>query len=36
MDFKNITELDLSNKGLDKLPDLSKYTNLKKLDCQVG
>ncbi len=28
MDFKNITKLDLSNKGLDNLPDLSKYTNL--------
>ena len=36
MDYENITELNLSNKGLYKLPDLSKYTNLKKLDCQVG
>ena len=40
MDFENITELDLSHNGyneiLNKLPDLSKYTNLKKLDCQVG
>ena len=34
MDFENITELDLSNKGLNELPDLSKYTNLKKLNCQ--
>ena len=34
MDYENITELDLSNKGLDKLPDLSKYINLKKLDCR--
>jgi Leucine-rich repeat (LRR) protein len=33
MDYENITELDLSNKGLNELPDLSKYTNLIKLDC---
>ena len=33
MDYSSITELDLSNKGLTKLPDLSKYTNLKKLNC---
>ena len=33
MDYSNITELDLSNKGLTKLPDLSIYTNLKKLNC---
>jgi len=29
MDYSNITELDLSNKGLIKLPDLSIYINLK-------
>ena len=33
MDYENITELDLSNKGLNELTDLSKYTNLKKLKC---
>ena len=33
MDFENITELDLSNQKLNELPDLSKYTNLKKLIC---
>ena len=33
MDYSNITELDLSNKGLTKLPDLSLYTNLKNLNC---
>ena len=33
MDYSTITELDLSNKGLIKLPDLSLYTNLKKLNC---
>ena len=33
MDYSTITELDLSNKGLTKLPDLSIYTNLKKLNC---
>ena len=33
MDYSNITKLDLSNKGLTKLPDLSLYTNLKKLNC---
>ena len=33
MDYSKITELDLSNKGLTKLPDLSLYTNLKKLYC---
>lgn len=27
-----VTELDLSNRNLKKLPDLSKYTNLKKLN----
>ena len=36
MDFENITELDLSNKGLNELPDLSKYTNLKKLGCSYN
>ena len=33
MDYSNITELDLSGKGLTKLPDLSIYINLKKLNC---
>ena len=33
MDYSSITELDLSNKGLTLLPDLSLYTNLKKLNC---
>jgi Leucine-rich repeat (LRR) protein len=33
MDYSNITELDLSRKGLTELPDLSLYTNLKKLNC---
>ena len=33
MDYSNITELDLFNKGLTKLPDLSIYINLKKLYC---
>lgn len=33
MDYENITELDLSNKGLVELPDLSKYINLKTLNC---
>ena len=28
----NITELDLSNKGLTECPDLSRYTKLIKLD----
>ena len=29
-----ITEINLSNKGLNKLPDdIHKYTNLVKLDC---
>jgi len=32
MDYSNITELDKSNKGLSLLPDLSQYTNLKKLN----
>ena len=33
-DYENITELDISNRGLDKLPDdLRKYTNLKILNC---
>jgi len=36
MDFENITELDLSNKGLNELPDLSKYTNLIKLNCSCN
>lgn len=31
--YSSITELDLSNKVLRELPDLSKYTNLKILDC---
>ena len=33
MDYSNITELHLSNKGLTQLPDLSIYTNLKVLNC---
>ena len=33
MDYSSITELDLSHKRLTQLPDLSKYTNLKKLNC---
>ena len=33
MDYSNITELDLSNKELTKLLDLSLYTNLKTLYC---
>ena len=34
MDYSIITELDLSNKGLTKLPDdIHKYINLKKLKC---
>jgi len=33
MDYANITELDLFNKDLTTLPDLSIYTNLKKLNC---
>ena len=28
-----IEELDLSKQGLIELPDLTKYTNLKKLNC---
>ena len=32
-DYSSITKLDLSNKGLTELPDLSKYTNLKELNC---
>jgi len=36
MNYSNITELDLSNKGLTKLPDLSIYTNLKKLYCNCN
>ena len=35
MDYSNITELDISNKELTKLPDdIHKYANLKKLICQ--
>ena len=33
MDYSIITELDLFNKDLIELPDLSQYTNLKTLDC---
>ena len=33
MNYSNITELNLSSKGLTKLPDLNIYTNLKKLNC---
>ena len=33
MDYSKITGLDLSDKGLTKLPDLSLYTNLKNLNC---
>jgi len=34
MDYSIITELNLSNKELTKLPDdIHKYTNLKKLNC---
>ena len=33
MDYSTITELNLSNKGLTKLPDLNIYTNLKILNC---
>ena len=33
MTNNTIEELDLSIKGLTKLPDLTKYTNLKKLNC---
>ena len=36
MDYSNITEVDLSSKGLTKLPDLSIYTNLKKLNCSTN
>ena len=32
-DYSTITVLDLSNKGLYKLPDLSIYPNLQTLDC---
>ena len=32
-DYSVITELDLPNKQLNELPDLSKYTNLEKLKC---
>ena len=35
-DYCSITELDLSNKGLTKLPDLSIYPNLKKLNCHYN
>ena len=34
MDYSIITELDISFKGITKLPDdIHKYTNLKKLNC---
>ena len=33
IDYSNIIELDLSNKQLNALPDLSKYTNLEILNC---
>ena len=33
MTYYTIEELDLSKQGLTELPDLTKYTNLKKLDC---
>jgi Leucine-rich repeat (LRR) protein len=33
MGYENITELDLSYKCLNNLPDFSKYTNLKNLNC---
>ena len=33
IDYSNIIELNLSNKQLNELPDLSKYTNLEILDC---
>ena len=33
IDYASITLLDLSNKQLDVLPDLSMYTNLKKIIC---
>ena len=36
MDYSKITELDLSNKGLANLPDLSLYTNLKILICSYN
>jgi len=36
MNYTNITELDLSNKGLTKLPDLSIYSNLKILNCSYN
>ena len=32
-DYSRITELDLSYKKLNELPDLSKYTNLEILYC---
>lgn len=32
----NITFLDLSNKHLKILPDLSRFTNLRRLDCQFN
>ena len=33
IDYSSIIELDLSNKQLNELPDLSKYTNLEILNC---
>ena len=35
-DLSTITELNLSNKGLTKLPDLSIYPNLQTLDCSYN
>jgi hypothetical protein len=32
-DYASITDLDLSNKNLNALPDLSMYTNLVNLNC---
>ena len=32
----SIEELDLSKQGLTELPDLRKYTNLKKLNCSYN
>ena len=35
-DYSVITELDLYDQELTELPDLSKYTNLKKLYCHYN